>query len=57
MKTFTQNNTMQILTKFSQKQSVTFMKIQGQTYKVIDDTDWIGLSFNMSFKTRYHTSK
>ena len=35
---------MQTLTEFSQKQSATFMKIQGQTYQVIDDADWIGLS-------------
>ena len=48
---------MQTLTEFSPKQSVTFMKIQGQAYQVIDDTDWIGLPFNMPFKTRYHTSK
>ena len=48
---------MQTLTEFSQKQSVTCMKIQGQAHQVIDDTDLIGLSFNMPFKTRYHTSK
>ena len=33
------------------------MKIQGQTYQVIGDANWIGFSFKMPFKTRYHTSK
>ena len=46
---------MQTLAEFSQKQSATFMEIQGQTYQVIDDTDWIGLSLKMPLKTRYHT--
>ena len=42
---------MQTLTEFSQN-SATFMKIQGQTYQVIDDADWVGISFRMPFKTR-----
>ena len=34
---------MQTLTaEVSQKQSAAFIKIQGQTYQVIDDADWIG---------------
>ena len=48
---------MQTLTDISQKQSASFMKIQGKLTVYIDDADWIGLSFKMPFKTRYHASK
>ena len=42
---FTLNNTMQTLTDISQKQSATFMKIQGKLTVYIDDADWMDRTF------------
>ena len=40
--------------QFSERSSRKTVSYEEQ---VIDDADWIGLSFKIPFKTRYHTSK